>query len=197
MVSLWSSLEGSILFWGLILGAYIALATTLHCSDRHPELLPDAIGRLAGLRGLLRFLLAGPAQPFLTMPNPPADGPGPNPLLQNHVLMVIHPPFLYLGLRRDDHPLRPRLRGAARGPPGRRTSSGRCATWLLLPWIFLTCAIVLGGWWAYEVLGWGGYWAWDPVENASLPALAHRHRRAALRDPHRAQGHPEGLDDRR
>ena len=60
------------------------------------------------------------------------------------------------------------LRGAARAT----TSSGRCATWLLLPWIFLTVAIVLGGWWAYEVLGWGGYWAWDPVENASfLPWL--------------------------
>ena len=66
--------------------------------------------------------------------------------------------------------------------------------WLLVPWIFLTMAIVLGGWWAYEVLGWGGYWAWDPVENASLPALAHRDRRAPLGAALRAQGRPQGLD---
>jgi cytochrome c-type biogenesis protein CcmF len=102
---------------------------------------------------------------------PPADGPGPNPLLQNHILMALHPPFLYLGyvgmtipfglasaalmMRRLGHDFLRPLR-----------------TWLLIPWTFQSIAIVLGGWWAYEVLGWGGYWAWDPVENASfLPWL--------------------------
>ena len=170
IVSLWSSLEGSILFWGLVLGLYIAGAT-FATRGRYQEYMPYAIGTWLACAAFFSFLIAGPAQPFHTVLHPPADGPGPNPLLQNHILMAIHPPFLYLGfvgmtipfglasaalmVRRFGHDfLRP------------------MRTWLLLPWMFLSVAIVLGGWWAYEVLGWGGYWAWDPVENASfLPWL--------------------------
>ena len=170
VVSLWSSLEGSILFWGLILGAYIAAATKT-LQDRHPELLPDALGVWLACAAFFAFLLAGPAQPFATIENPPADGPGPNPLLQNHVLMMIHPPFLYLGYVGMTIPFGLACAALLRGRLGQHFV-GALRTWLLLPWIFLTCAIVLGGWWAYEVLGWGGYWAWDPVENASfLPWL--------------------------
>jgi len=170
VVSLWSSLEGSILFWGLILGAYIMVATRM-TQQRHPELLPDALGVWLASAAFFAFLLAGPAQPFLTIPNPPSDGPGPNPLLQNHVLMMIHPPFLYLGYVGMTIPFGLACAALMRGRLG-QDFVGALRTWLLLPWIFLTCAIVLGGWWAYEVLGWGGYWAWDPVENASfLPWL--------------------------
>ena len=166
IVSLWSSLEGSILFWGFILGLYIAGATWLN-RGRHPEHMPYAIGTWLSCASFFSFLIAGPANPFLSVLSPPLDGPGPNALLQNHVLMVVHPPFLYLGYVGMTIPfglataalLRGRLSVAFLRPL-------RAA--LLLPWIFQTIAIMLGGWWAYEVLGWGGYWAWDPVENASL-----------------------------
>src|SRR5207253_4790180 len=96
IVSVWSSLEGSILFWGLILGAYIAGATWL-TRDQHAEAMPFAIGTWLACAAFFSFLIAGPANPFVTIANPPQDGPGPNPLLQNHVLMIIHPPMLYLG----------------------------------------------------------------------------------------------------
>jgi cytochrome c-type biogenesis protein CcmF len=170
IVSLWSSLEGSILFWGMVLGFYIAAATWA-TRDKFQEYMPYAIGTWLACAAFFSFLIAGPAQPFGTVAMPPTDGPGPNPLLQNHILMALHPPFLYLGyvgmtipfglasaalmMRRLGHDFLRPLR-----------------TWLLIPWTFQTIAIVLGGWWAYEVLGWGGYWAWDPVENASfLPWL--------------------------
>ncbi len=170
IVSLWSSLEGSILFWGLVLGAYVAGATYFN-RDRHPEYMPYAIAVWLACGVFFAFLLAGPAQPFQTVPNPPADGPGPNPLLQNHVLMAIHPPFLYLGYVGMTIPFGLASAALLLGQLG-HDFLRPLRTWLMLPWIFQTVAIVLGGWWAYEVLGWGGYWAWDPVENASfLPWL--------------------------
>jgi cytochrome c-type biogenesis protein CcmF len=170
IVSLWSSLEGSILFWGFVMGLYIASATYLNRA-RYPEYMPYAVGTWLACGAFFSFLLAGPAQPFLTMNPVPVDGPGPNPLLQNHVLMVIHPPFLYLGYVGMTIPFGLACAALLAGRLG-HDFLRPLRTWLMVPWIFLTCAIVLGGWWAYEVLGWGGYWAWDPVENASfLPWL--------------------------
>jgi cytochrome c-type biogenesis protein CcmF len=170
VVSLWSSLEGSILFWGLVMGAYIAGATYF-LRDRHPEYMPYATAVWLCCAAFFSFLLAGPAQPFLTVPHPPADGPGPNALLQNHVLMMIHPPFLYGGYVGMTIPFGLASAALLVGRLG-HDFIRPLRRFLLLPWIFLTIAIVLGGWWAYEVLGWGGYWAWDPVENASfLPWL--------------------------
>jgi cytochrome c-type biogenesis protein CcmF len=165
-VSLWSSLEGSILFWGLVLGLYIAGATWI-TRDRHNEYLPYAIGTWLACATFFSFLIAGPANPFVTVLNPPPNGPGPNPLLQNHLLMIIHPPFLYLGYVGMTIPFGFACAALLRGRLGHSFLRPLRAS-LLLPWIFLTIAIMLGGWWAYEVLGWGGYWAWDPVENASL-----------------------------
>ncbi len=170
IVSLWSSLEGSILFWGLVMGVYIAIATRRYADD-HPEYMPYAVGVWLACGAFFSFLLAGPAQPFAAVLNPAADGPGPNPLLQNHYLMVIHPPFLYSGYVGMTIPFGLACAALLVGRLG-HDFIRPLRNFLLLPWIFLTCAIVLGGWWAYEVLGWGGYWAWDPVENASfLPWL--------------------------
>ena len=170
IVSLWSSLEGSILFWGLVMGVYVAVATWRK-ADQHPEYMPYAVGVWLACGAFFSFLLAGPAQPFGTILNPPLDGPGPNPLLQNHYLMVIHPPFLYSGYVGMTIPFGLACAALLVGRLG-NDFIRPLRNFLLTSWIFLTCAIVLGGWWAYEVLGWGGYWAWDPVENASfLPWL--------------------------
>jgi len=117
-------------------------------------------------------LLAGPANPFKSF-SPPVgyDGPGPNPLLQNNPLMAFHPPMLYLGYVGFTVPFAFAIAALVTG----RVGEGwlvETRRWTLVAWGFLTVGIVLGSWWSYEVLGWGGYWAWDPVENASfLPWL--------------------------
>ena len=171
VVSLWSSLEGSILFWGAILGLF-TVAFVWREADKHRDMAPYTIATILTISAFFGFLIAGPANPFLdTLAPIPADGPGPNPLLQNHVLMIVHPPMLYAGYVGMTIPFAMGVAALLKG----RLGAGwmrPIRTWMLLPWGFLTAGIVLGGWWAYEVLGWGGYWAWDPVENASfLPWL--------------------------
>ncbi|MFZ5482180.1 MAG: heme lyase CcmF/NrfE family subunit [Myxococcota bacterium] len=167
IVSLWSSLEGSILFWGLILGGYLAAATWRNGED-NPDVMTWATATWLATAAFFCFLVAGPANPFVPGPvDVPTDGPGPNPLLQNHVLMIVHPPMLYLGYVGMTVPFGIAVGALAAGRLGAAQLQPLRA-WLLVPWTFLTAGIVLGGWWAYEVLGWGGYWAWDPVENASL-----------------------------
>lgn len=166
VVSLWSSLEGSILFWGAILGVYVGAAVLLD-RDREGAHQPWFLGFMLACSVFFAFLIAGPANPFHHVPVPPADGPGPNPLLQNHVLMVVHPPALYLGYVGMVVPFALAMAALCTGKLGHDLLVP-LRRWLIVPWIFLTIGIVLGGWWAYEVLGWGGYWAWDPVENASL-----------------------------
>ncbi len=171
IISLWSSLEGSILFWGFVLGAY-TLGWLWTVRDEHEDLQPDTLATVMAAGVFFCFLIAGPASPFQDVPLPiPSDGPGPNPLLQNHVLMIIHPPMLYAGYVGMTIPFAMGFAALLRG----RIGPGWMRPlrfWMLIPWGFLTAGVVLGGWWAYEVLGWGGYWAWDPVENASfLPWL--------------------------
>lgn len=167
IVSLWSSLEGSILFWGMVLGLYTA--GFLWATRRMVEpIAPWATATILVTGAFFCFLLAGPANPFSPSPVPvPADGPGPNPLLQNHILMIIHPPALYLGYVGMTLPFGVAVGALLRGQLGPAWQRILRIS-LLIPWAFLTAGIVLGGWWAYEVLGWGGYWSWDPVENASF-----------------------------
>ncbi|HEY0670623.1 MAG TPA: cytochrome c biogenesis protein CcsA, partial [Longimicrobiales bacterium] len=169
IISLWSALEGSILFWGLVLAIYAA--TAVYYTRRLGDLSHYATAVLLGVSSFFFLLLVGPANPFLAMSPVPLDGPGPNPLLQNHALMAIHPPFLYLGYVGMTVPFAFAIAALLSGKLDDvwiRTTR----RWTVFAWAFLTIAIISGMWWSYEVLGWGGYWAWDPVENASfLPWL--------------------------
>ena len=171
IVSLWSSLEGSILFWGFILGSYL-LGFLVSTRGRHEEMTPYTLATILTVGTFFCFLIAGPADPFAAViPRPDAMHTGPNPLLQNHWLMIIHPPALYLGYVGMTIPFGMGVAALLRGHLG-PSWMGATRRWMLIPFGFLTAGVVLGGWWAYEVLGWGGYWAWDPVENASfLPWL--------------------------
>ena len=114
------------------------------------------------------MLSFGPADPFAAGAPGVTSGPGPNPLLQNHILVLFHPPILYLGYVGLHRAVRVRDRGARSPVASARGGSMETRRWALFSWAFLTIGILLGGWWSYEVLGWSGVWAWDPVENASL-----------------------------
>lgn len=182
IVSLWSALEGSILFWGAIMGVYLfAFAFTYR--KEHGRYMQLSLGVMAAVATFFAFLIAGPANPWISVPNPPLDGPGPNALLQNHVLMIIHPPMLYLGYVGMTIPFGIAAGALLRGELGDAWLIP-LRKWTLVPWIFLSIGIILGSWWAYAVLGWGGYWAWDPVENASfmpwLTATAFMHSTMVL-----------------
>ena len=165
----WAALEGSIVLWGLVLSGY-ALWIRRSVSEG------DRIGAVAlaviGIVAIFFFgLMLTAANPFTTLSPVPPDGGGANPLLQNHVLMAIHPPMLYLGYVGMTAPFAFAIAALITGD-GSTTWLERTRRWTLTAWTFLTLGILLGGWWSYEVLGWGGYWAWDPVENASfLPWL--------------------------
>ena len=169
-ISLWSSLDGSILFWGWILSAYSALVALVR-RRADARLTPFVIGAL-GIVGLFFYgLLVGPANPFGLVVPAPENGPGPNPLLQNHMLMGLHPPLLYLGFVGLSVPFAFAI-GALLSGNLEATWLRDARRWMVGAWAFLSLGIVGGAWWSYEVLGWGGYWAWDPVENASfLPWL--------------------------
>ena len=168
VASLWGALEGSILLWAVILGGYLAAVAHRFRARTADPLVAWAL--LVGLVVAMFFfgLMLGPANPFRLVEGVvPADGRGPNPLLQNHPLMAFHPPILYLGYVGFTVPFCFAMASLITGRLGEGwLAETRRAT--LFAFACLTAGIVLGGWWSYEVLGWGGYWAWDPVENASL-----------------------------
>ena len=184
----WAALEGSVVLWGVLLSVFTLLVwRRLWRGDGL------GLGALAVMGAVSVFwfgLMATAANPFalcteLTnglcsasswLPIGDAaiaqDGIGPNPLLANHILMAIHPPMLYVGYVGFTVPFAFAISALARSEPG-KVWLDRTHRWSVIAWVFLTAGILLGGWWSYEVLGWGGYWAWDPVENAALlPWLA-------------------------
>ena len=172
VATLWSALEGSILLWVLVLVGYLVMVAWRFRYRLADPLVGWALLVLFAVCTFFFMLLAGPAHPFASFdPWPGYDGPGPNPLLQNHVLMAFHPPILYLGYVGFTVPFAFAIGALATG----RIGEGwlvETRRWTLLAWTCLTAGIILGAWWSYEVLGWGGYWAWDPVENVSfLPWL--------------------------
>ena len=170
VTALWGGQAGSLLFWNLILSAFTA-AVMLRKWRADKELMPYVI-IVAGMTQVFFLLITAFVEnPFTRNLVVPPDGRGLNPLLR-HLGMIIHPPMLYLGFvgftipyafamaalmsdRLDDRWIRTTRR------------------WTLVAWLFLSLGLILGGRWAYDVLGWGGYWGWDPVENASfMPWLA-------------------------
>lgn len=179
----WAALEGSIVLWGLILAGFTYLvARTVKNGDR----LGLTAMAVFGVVALFWFgLMATVANPFRVCTEvvagacaesswfpfaagvAPVDGVGANPLLQNHILMAIHPPMLYVGYVGFTAPFAFAIAAMVRGEQG-SVWLERTRRWSVVAWAFLGFGLLLGAWWSYEVLGWGGYWAWDPVENAAL-----------------------------
>ena len=172
IATLWAALEGSIILWTVVLAGYLLFVAHHFRRRLSDPLVGWALLVMLLVAAFFFGLMLGPANPFETVAGVvPSDGPGPNPLLQNHPLMAFHPPMLYLGYVGFTVPFAFAVAALVTG----RLGEGWLAEtrrWTLFAWGFLTFGIVLGAWWSYEVLGWGGYWGWDPVENASfLPWL--------------------------
>jgi cytochrome c-type biogenesis protein CcmF len=167
---LWSGQEGSLLFWSLLLAAYGFVLRLRYKTDA--RLFAYASVILAGVQIFFLLLVNFAANPFGILAGPlRPDGSGLNPLLQ-YPEMVIHPPMLYLGYVGFTVPFAFALGALIMKYPGEKWIH-ITRRWTMVTWAFLTCGIFLGAHWAYSVLGWGGYWGWDPVENASLmPWLA-------------------------
>jgi cytochrome c-type biogenesis protein CcmF len=184
IASAWAALEGSIVLWGMILAGYTWMVARDHAVKR--DRLSAGALAVMGIVAVFFFgIMATIANPFQTCTQAvdhgcaassvipfagaqaPADGAGPNALLQNHILMAIHPPILYLGYVGLTVPFAYAMSALAIGLPGAEWLR-RSKRWTSVAWSCLSIGIVVGSWWAYEVLSWGGYWAWDPVENASF-----------------------------
>jgi cytochrome c-type biogenesis protein CcmF len=166
--SLWGALAGSILLWALMLALYTTGVVVKFRRRATDPLVAWATLVMLAVGAFFFALMLWPADPFkATSGAVPLDGPGPNPLLQNHPLVLVHPPLLYAGYVGFTVPFAFAVAALVTG----RLGEGwllETRRWTLVAWGFLSVGIVLGAWWSYEVLGWGGYWAWDPVENASL-----------------------------
>ncbi len=156
---------GSLLLWAWLLSGYGFVLRMRHKIDVRLSAFASTI--LAGVQVFFLLLLNFAAPPFAIQPGPVAqDGFGLNPLLQ-YPEMVIHPPMLYLGYVGFSVPFAFALGALMMRYPGEKWIH-ITRRWTMVTWLFLTCGIFLGAHWAYSVLGWGGYWGWDPVENASL-----------------------------
>src|ERR1700751_1119324 len=163
--TLWSGQEGSLLFWSLLLAGYGFVLRLRYKTD--PRLFAYASVVLAGVQIFFPAVVNFAANPFGLLEGPPRpDGTGLNPLLQ-YPEMVIHPPMLYLGYVGFTTPFAFALGALIMKYPGEKANHTP-RRWTMVTWLFLTCGVFLGAHWAYAVLGWGGYWGWDPVENASL-----------------------------
>src|SRR6202790_3427615 len=163
--TLWSGQEGSLLFWALLLSTYGLVLRLRYKTE--VRLFACASVIIAAVQVFFLLLLNFAANPFGVMQGTlPADGTGLNPLLQ-YPEMVIHPPMLYLGYVGFTVPFAFALAALIMRYPGEKWIQ-ITRRWTMVTWGFLTCGVFLGAHWAYSVLGWGGYWGWDPVENASL-----------------------------
>lgn len=168
ITSYWGGLDGSVMFWVFLLSCFGAIAVKVN-RERHRELIPYVVAVIAVVEIFFLFLMVVHNNPFATyLTESPTDGAGLNPLLQNFY-MAIHPPTMYLGFVGLTIPF---AFGIAALITGHLDDSWLRAVrrWTMFSWFFLSLGLTLGMIWAYEELGWGGFWAWDPVENAgALP----------------------------
>jgi cytochrome c-type biogenesis protein CcmF len=166
LASYWGGLDGSLMFWVTLLAIFGSVAVYVN-RERHRLLVPWVVAVISAVEMFFLFLMVVHNNPFETyLTTPPAAGAGLSPLLQNFY-MAIHPPLLYLGFVGMTIPF---AFGIAALASGQLDDSWLRAirTWTMTAWLFLTVGLALGALWAYEELGWGGYWGWDPVENAGL-----------------------------
>src|SRR5579871_245374 len=165
LTAFWAGQEGSMLFWALILSTYAAITVRAN-RGRNRALMPYVCGTVSAVTLFFLATLCFGASPFRRLPYDVFDGNGLNPQLQNPG-MAFHPPNLYLGYVATTIPFAFAIAALiTRRLDGEWLAAVR--RWALVSWFFLTVGITLGMWWAYVELGWGGYWMWDPVENASL-----------------------------
>jgi cytochrome c-type biogenesis protein CcmF len=168
VTGLWAALEGSILLWVLILAGYLTVMAVRFRTRLEDPMVAWALLVALAVTCFFFVFMAVAANPFQVVDGvTPIDGRGPNPLLQNHPLMAFHPPMLYLGYVGFTVPFAFAMAALITGRFGEGWLADTRRT-TLVAWGFLSVGILLGAWWSYEVLGWGGYWGWDPVENASL-----------------------------
>jgi cytochrome c-type biogenesis protein CcmF len=165
VTALWGSLEGSLLLWQWLLSLFSA-AAVLSQRRKLRELMPYAVAVLLTVSAFFLFIMVVPASPFRPQFPVPADGRGLNPLLLT-TSMIFHPVFLYLGFVGFTIPFAFAIGALITGRFGEEWIVA-ARRWTIMAWYFLTVGVLIGGWWAYTTLGWGGYWAWDPVENASF-----------------------------
>ena len=166
IASYWGGLDGSIMFWVFLLGIFGAVAVYTN-RERHRELIPYVVAVISAVQMFFIFLMVVHNNPFSTfLTQTPTEGKGLNPLLQNFY-MAIHPPSLYTGFVAMTIPF---AFGMAALITGHLDDSWLRAVrrWTMIGWLFLSFGLTLGMLWAYEELGWGGFWGWDPVENAGL-----------------------------
>src|SRR6478735_11796805 len=166
ITSYWGGLDGSIMFWVFLLSVFGTIAVYVN-RERYRELIPYVVATISSVQMLFLYLMVVHKNPFTTyLANAPADGTGLNPQLQNY-WMAIHPPSLYTGFVGMTIPFAFCIAALV---TGHLDDSWLRAVrrWTMVSWLFLTFGLTLGMIWAYEELGWGGYWMWDPVENAGL-----------------------------
>src|SRR5580704_16653234 len=166
ITSYWGGLDGSIMFWVFLLSIFGSIAVYVN-RERHRELIPYVVAVISTVEMFFLYLMVVHKNPFSTfVATVPADGRGLNPLLQNFY-MAIHPPSLYTGFVGMTIPF---AFGMAALITGNLDDSWLRAVrrWTMVSWLFLSFGLTPGMIWAYETLGWGGYWGWDTVENAGL-----------------------------
>jgi cytochrome c-type biogenesis protein CcmF len=165
ITGVWGALEGSIVLWAWMLAIYTLIMILRHRENAR-DLYPWALSVMLGVLAFFIVIMTIPAPPFQRLTPVPADGRGLNPLLEDSG-MITHPVALYLGFTGFTVPFAFAMAALATGRVGDAwiTTTRR---WTIVAWYFLSLGLLIGGWWSYHVLGWGGYWAWDPVENAAF-----------------------------